>query len=129
MAMRMIPIGPTFQKMARLVRDVSRKAGKQVNLTISGEDTELDKTVIQQIDGLIESVVDTCEGPQETEIVMALIRLRDDLTGRADLGNGWGKLISDSRDKVEELVNEFFKAKLLGIPEVQEFLESLEEKA
>jgi two-component system chemotaxis sensor kinase CheA len=49
MAMRMVPIGPTFQKMARLVRDVSRKAGKQVNLTISGEDTELDKTVIQEI--------------------------------------------------------------------------------
>jgi len=49
MAMRMVPIGPTFQKMARLVRDVARKAGKQVNLTISGEDTELDKTVIQHI--------------------------------------------------------------------------------
>jgi len=49
MAMRMVPIGPTFQKMARLVRDVSRKADKQVKLTISGEDTELDKTVIQEI--------------------------------------------------------------------------------
>ena len=49
MAMRMIPIGPTFQKMARLVRDVSRKVGKNVQLTISGEDTELDKNVIQQI--------------------------------------------------------------------------------
>jgi two-component system, chemotaxis family, sensor kinase CheA len=49
MAMRMVPIGQTFQKMARLVRDVSRKAGKQVNLNISGEDTELDKTVIQEI--------------------------------------------------------------------------------
>jgi two-component system chemotaxis sensor kinase CheA len=49
MAMRMVQIGPTFQKMARLVRDVSRKANKKVNLTISGEDTELDKTVIQEI--------------------------------------------------------------------------------
>lgn len=49
MAMRMIPIGPTFQKMARLVRDVARKVGKSVELTISGEDTELDKNVIQQI--------------------------------------------------------------------------------
>ncbi len=49
MAMRMIPIGPTFQKMARLVRDVSRKVSKNVQLTISGEDTELDKNVIQQI--------------------------------------------------------------------------------
>ncbi len=49
MSMRMIPIGPTFQKMARLVRDVSRKAGKKVRLEISGEETELDKNVIQQI--------------------------------------------------------------------------------
>ena len=49
LAMRMIPIGPTFQKMARLIRDVSRKAGKSVELTMSGEDTELDKNVIQQI--------------------------------------------------------------------------------
>lgn len=49
MAMRMVPIGQTFQKMRRVVRDVSRKAGKQVELTIAGEDTELDKNVIQQM--------------------------------------------------------------------------------
>jgi two-component system, chemotaxis family, sensor kinase CheA len=49
LAMRMIPIRSTFQKMARLVRDVARKAGKNVELTISGEDTELDKNVIQEI--------------------------------------------------------------------------------
>ncbi len=49
MGMRMVPIGPTFQRMARLVRDVSRKAGKTVELHITGEDTELDKNVIQQI--------------------------------------------------------------------------------
>lgn len=49
MSMRMVQIGGTFQKMARLVRDVSRKAGKHVELTIAGEDTELDKNVIQQI--------------------------------------------------------------------------------
>lgn len=49
MAMRMVPIGHTFQKMRRLVRDVSRKAGKDVELVISGEETELDKNVIQAI--------------------------------------------------------------------------------
>ena len=49
MGMRMVPIGSTFQKMKRLVRDVSRKANKQVELHINGEETELDKTVIQQI--------------------------------------------------------------------------------
>jgi two-component system chemotaxis sensor kinase CheA len=49
MAMRMVPIGQTFQKMRRLVRDVARKAGKSVELSIGGEDTELDKNVIQQV--------------------------------------------------------------------------------
>ncbi len=49
MAMRMVPIGHTFGKMRRLVRDVSRKAGKQVELVINGEETELDKNVIQAI--------------------------------------------------------------------------------
>ena len=70
-------------------------------------------------------MVECCEGPLETEIVMALIRLRDDITGRVDLGDDWSILIADSRAKVEQLVNEFFKAKLLGILEVQEFLEGL----
>jgi HPt (histidine-containing phosphotransfer) domain-containing protein len=49
MAMRMVPIGNTFQKMKRVVRDVGRKAGKQVELQLSGEETELDKNVIQQV--------------------------------------------------------------------------------
>jgi hypothetical protein len=58
--------------------------------------------------------------------VMALIRLRDDITGRTDLGAGWDTLIVKSRSKTEELVNKFFEAKLLGIPEAREFLDSLE---
>lgn len=49
MCMRMVPLKSTFQKMARLVRDVSAKVGKKVRLEISGEDTELDKTVIEEI--------------------------------------------------------------------------------
>ncbi|MCH7556611.1 MAG: chemotaxis protein CheA [Planctomycetes bacterium] len=46
MSMRMVPIGGVFQKIARLVRDLSQKAGKDINLTISGEETELDRNVI-----------------------------------------------------------------------------------
>ncbi len=86
------------------------------------------ETLVQQTDELIRDVLETTEGPMESEIVMALIRLRDDITGRIDLGDGWNELIADSRAKVEGLVNEFFKAKLLAIPEVEEFLDSLEGK-
>jgi len=48
-ALRMVPVRPTFQKMARLVRDLAVKSGKQVEFVTSGEDTELDKTVVDQI--------------------------------------------------------------------------------
>jgi hypothetical protein len=90
-------------------------------------DSTIDReTLVQQTDELIRNVVEICEGPLETEIVMALIRLRDDITGRVDLGEDWDTLIADSRAKTEQLVNEFFKVKLLGIPEAQEFLDSLE---
>jgi len=92
----------------------------------SRADSTIDReTLVQQTDELIRDVVETCEGPLETEIVMALIRLRDQITGRVDLGEEWATLIADSRAKVEQLVNEFFKAKLMGIPEVREFLEEL----
>jgi len=50
MGVRMIPIGPTFKQLVRFVHDTSHELGKQVDLVITGEDTELDKTVIEQID-------------------------------------------------------------------------------
>ena len=91
-------------------------------------DSTIDReTLVRQTDELIQNVVKVCEGPLEGEIVMALLRLRDDITGRMDLGADWSTVITDSRAKVEQLVNEFFEAKLLGIPEVREFLEGLED--
>jgi len=49
MAMRMVPIRQTFQKMARLARDLSRKFEKPCHLTLAGEDTELDRKVVEHI--------------------------------------------------------------------------------
>jgi len=70
MSMRMVPIGPTLQKMRRLVRDVSRKTGREVELHISGEETELDKTVIQRISDplvhMVRNAVDHGIEPPET---------------------------------------------------------------
>ena len=48
-SIRMVPIGLQFQKTARMVRDLSRRAGKQIALVMSGEDTELDKTIAEEI--------------------------------------------------------------------------------
>lgn len=49
MSMRMVPIRSTFQKMVRLVRDLARSSGKQVQLTMSGEDTEIDRNVVDEL--------------------------------------------------------------------------------
>ncbi|MBW1797090.1 MAG: chemotaxis protein CheA [Deltaproteobacteria bacterium] len=49
MSLRMEPIKNSFQKMLRLVRDLSRKAGKEAQLVMSGEDTEIDRNMVEEI--------------------------------------------------------------------------------
>ncbi len=49
MSMRMVPLTNTFQKMNRIVFDVSRKLGKDINFEMVGENTEVDKNIIEHI--------------------------------------------------------------------------------
>jgi two-component system chemotaxis sensor kinase CheA len=57
MSMRMVPVQGVFQKMTRLARDLSHKAGRQVDFVTTGEETELDRTVVDHIsDPLIHMV-------------------------------------------------------------------------
>jgi len=49
MGMRMVPLTLTFQKMSRIVRDMKKKTGKNVDLVVVGEHTEVDKNVIESI--------------------------------------------------------------------------------
>lgn len=49
MALRMVPIRSTFQKMHRLVRDLCAKTGKQVDLVTEGEDTEVDRNLVEEL--------------------------------------------------------------------------------
>jgi two-component system chemotaxis sensor kinase CheA len=49
MAMRLVPIGPVFQRMGRLVRDLSRQFGKSVELETKGDDIELDRTIAEEL--------------------------------------------------------------------------------
>ncbi|MDY0300365.1 MAG: chemotaxis protein CheA [Trichlorobacter sp.] len=68
--MRMLPIGSTFSKFKRLVRDLSAELGKEIDLETSGADTELDKTVIEKLNDplvhLIRNSIDHgIEMPQE----------------------------------------------------------------
>ncbi len=49
MALRMVPIRNTFQKMARLVRDLAVQQGKEIHLVLEGEDTELDRNIVEEL--------------------------------------------------------------------------------
>src|ERR1035438_9376651 len=49
MAMRLVPIGPLFRRMARMVRDLSRQFGKPVETEIQGEEIALDRNVVQEL--------------------------------------------------------------------------------
>lgn len=49
MSIRMVPLAPTFQKMNRIVRDMCKKLKKDVQLKVIGEDTEVDKNIIEHI--------------------------------------------------------------------------------
>jgi two-component system chemotaxis sensor kinase CheA len=49
LALRMVPIRGSFQKMARLVRDLSNQLGKEMRLVLEGEETELDRTLVEEL--------------------------------------------------------------------------------
>ena len=49
LSLRMVPIRGTFQKMARLVRDLSGQVGKEIRLVLVGEETELDRTLVEEL--------------------------------------------------------------------------------
>jgi two-component system chemotaxis sensor kinase CheA len=70
MSLRMVPIKPTFQRMERLVRDLSRDFGKQVLFETRGDETEIDRTVAEEIvDPLVHMVRNSLdhglEGPAD----------------------------------------------------------------
>ncbi|MEI8344516.1 MAG: chemotaxis protein CheA, partial [Candidatus Omnitrophota bacterium] len=70
MSMRLIPIKPAFQKMVRLIRDLSKKTGKEVEVELVGEETEVDKSIVELIvDPLMHMVRNSVDHGIETKAV------------------------------------------------------------
>lgn len=82
---------------------------------------------VEEIDRLIETVVEAAEGPLETKIVMALIKLRDVVTGRIPAGAAWGDTLDAARIDVAQLVNDYFRTRLFAIAPVKEYLDKIGE--
>lgn len=72
MSIRMVPLSTTFHKMHRVVRDMSKKLGKEVSLEIRGEETEVDKNIIEHISDplmhLVRNAIDHGIEPPEERI-------------------------------------------------------------
>ncbi|KNY26286.1 chemotaxis protein CheA [Pseudobacteroides cellulosolvens] len=69
MSVRMVEVRNVFQKMPRIIRDISQSTGKKINLIMEGEDTEIDKTIIEQIsDPLVHIIRNAADhGIEDTE--------------------------------------------------------------
>ncbi len=136
MKVRMLPIRHVFQRFPRMVRDLSRERGKEINLSFKGEATELDKTVIDEIGEplihLIRNSIDHgIETPQERlgkrkspvgEILLSaaqegnhiIITVKDDGAGididairaKASVGFSMESMEAMGRDNLLELIFE-----------------------
>lgn len=83
MAMRMVPVRAAFQKLARAVRDLARKSGKKINLNLSGEDTEVDRSIVENIgDPLMHMVRNSVD--HGLEMPEERVKL-----GKPETGNVW----------------------------------------
>ncbi len=70
MKTRMLPVGKVFNKFPRMIRDLSRELNKKIELQIEGEETELDKSIVEEIgDPLVHIIRNSCdhgiESPEE----------------------------------------------------------------
>jgi len=67
---RMVPVGPLFNRFKRSIRDITQELGKQVNLVIEGEKTELDKRMIDEIGDPLNHLIRNCvdHGIESTDI-------------------------------------------------------------
>ncbi|MCK9473867.1 chemotaxis protein CheW [Sulfurimonas sp.] len=72
MKTRMLPIGKVFNKFPRMIRDLSRELNKKIELEIFGEDTELDKSIVEEVgDPLVHIIRNSCDHGIETPDVRA----------------------------------------------------------
>jgi two-component system, chemotaxis family, sensor kinase CheA len=102
MAIRMIPVSGLFRRMIRLVHDISVKSGKKVELELYGEETEVDKTVIEQItDPLVHllrnSLDHGLEPPQERLAAGKTEKGVVRLSAKHEEGEVWITVVDDGR--------------------------------
>ncbi len=99
MSMRMVPLKGAFQKMVRLVRDVSHKTGKQVELVLEGEETEIDRNLVDIVgDPLVHMVRNAVDHGIETPDVREAAGKSRTGTVRLSAYHSGGNVVVELRD-------------------------------
>jgi two-component system chemotaxis sensor kinase CheA len=115
LSLRMVPIRGTFQKMNRLVRDVAGKAGKPVQLVTQGEDTELDRGLVEEInDPLIHMIRNAVDHGIENAALRQQRGKPPHGTIRLNAFHQGGHIVIEVRDDGNGLDRERILAKAVG---------------
>lgn len=100
MKTRMLPIGKVFNKFPRMVRDLARELNKSIDLNISGEETELDKSIVEEIgDPLVHIIRNSCDHGIETPDVRVA-------AGKPELGTVELKAYNEGNHIVIEITDD-----------------------
>jgi two-component system, chemotaxis family, sensor kinase CheA len=99
MSLRMVPLKPTFQKMARVVRDTAQKSGKEVELCLFGEDTEIDRNMVDVVgDPLVHMLRNAVDHGIETPAQRLALGKRRNGTVRLSATHSGGNVIVELCD-------------------------------
>jgi two-component system chemotaxis sensor kinase CheA len=109
MAMRLVPVGPLFRRMARLVRDLARQFGKQVEMETEGDEIELDRTIVEELaDPLMHMVRNALdhgiEAPAERAAQRKSATARLQLKAHHHAGQVWIEINDDGRGLNREAI-------------------------
>jgi two-component system chemotaxis sensor kinase CheA len=100
MALRMVPLKATFQKMSRVIRDLAHKSGKSVRFVTEGEDTEIDRNMVESIgDPLVHMVRNAVDHGIESPEVRAA-------AGKPDVGTVTLRAYHSAGNVVIEMVDD-----------------------
>ncbi len=131
MSMRMMPLTNTFQKMRRIVFDVSRKLGKEIELEVIGENTEVDKNIIEHISDplmhLVRNSIDHGieESPEARRSVGKPEKGKITLEAKNESGKVYISVMDDGRGlNTEKLYQKAKENGLIGDRDITEFTES-----
>ena len=122
MKTRMQPISRLFQKYPRIARDLSRQLGKDIDLVLSGEETEIDKTMLEDLNDplvhLVRNAIDHgIEGPEERQRAGKAVRAQVHLSARQEGDHIVIEIADDGRGMAPETIRQKAVEKGLITPE------------